>query len=124
LVLAVSLLWCDCVNFFLFIGTKAGRYFNKLNLKKPKAIKREHVQATWTDMDEYNETGCVYWRQVKYSFFRSMMAKKQVPSLSIPKESPLFSVQRSGVIQGLVGAGLSNGQLIVFKPDYVVWPSR
>ena len=80
-----------------------------------------HVQAAWTDMDEYNETGMRLLATGEVAFFRVSDGQKTGgQALPIPQGVTIASVQRSGVIQGLVGVGLSNGQLIVFKPDYVV----
>ena len=72
-------------------------------------------------MDEYNETGMRLLATGEVVFFRVNDGQKTgSQALPIPQGVTISSVQRSGVIQGLVGVGLSNGQLIVFKPDYVV----
>ena len=38
--------------------------------------------------------------------------------LALPAGAQIVRVQRSGILQGLVGVGLSNGQLLVFRPNY------
>lgn len=39
-------------------------------------------------------------------------------ALTLPPNTQISRVQQSGILQGLVGVGLSNGQLLVFKPTY------
>ncbi len=77
--------------------------------------------ARWVDVDEYNETGVRLTDAGEIQYFRvSDGAVTGSRSLNLPAGVTVASVQHSAVLQGLVGVGLSNGQLLVVKPDYTV----
>mgnify|MGYP003377611828 FL=1 len=107
---------------FFYLFYESWPLFQQAKFEETHSYKTDaHVQATWTDMDEYNETGMRLLATGEVVFFRVNDGQKTgSQALPIPQGVTISSVQRSGVIQGLVGVGLSNGQLIVFKPDYVV----
>ncbi|MFZ5561617.1 MAG: ABC transporter permease subunit [Pseudomonadota bacterium] len=75
--------------------------------------------AAWADMDEYNSTGMRLTASGEMQFFKvgdgSVTGTRQLP---VPDGARIVSVQRGAVTSGLVGLGLSNGQLIVFSPNY------
>ncbi|RZU47783.1 phosphate transport system permease protein [Fluviicoccus keumensis] len=77
--------------------------------------------ASWVDMDEYNETGIRLQPNGEIRFFR--VSDGQVTgtrSLNLPEGVTVSAVMPGPVLQGVVGVGLSNGQLVVLKPDYTV----
>jgi phosphate transport system permease protein len=72
-------------------------------------------------MDEYNQTGIRLLATGEVQYFQVKDGQTtSTEQLVLPEGVTIVRVQRSGVLQGLVGAGLSNGQLIVFKPNYSV----
>lgn len=77
--------------------------------------------ATWADMDEYNSTGMRLTAGGEVQFFKvsdgSVSGSRQLP---LPAGTQIVSVQRGAITSGLVGLGLSNGQIIVFSPNYGV----
>ncbi|HEX5361609.1 MAG TPA: ABC transporter permease subunit [Fluviicoccus sp.] len=77
--------------------------------------------ASWVDMDEYNETGIRLQPDGEIRFFRVRDGEVTgTRSLNLPQGVTVSAVKPGPVLQGLVGVGLSNGQLIVLKPDYTV----
>lgn len=107
---------------FFYLLFESWPLFQQAKFEQSHSYKTDaHVQAAWTDMDEYNETGMRLLATGEVVFFKVNDGQKTGSQvLPIPQGVTIASVQRSAVIQGLVGVGLSNGQLIVFKPDYVV----
>lgn len=75
----------------------------------------------FVDTDEYGATGMRLTASGEMRFFRvgdgSAIGSVQ---LALPAGVGIASVQRDAVMSGLVGVGLSNGQLIVFRPNYSV----
>ncbi|MDF2446792.1 MAG: phosphate transporter permease [Moraxellaceae bacterium] len=77
--------------------------------------------AAWADMDEYNTTGMRLAANGEMQFFKvsdgSVTGRHR---LAVPAGVSIVSVQRGAITSGLVGLGLSNGQVIVFSPSYGV----
>ena len=96
--------------------------FQKARFEQAHSYNAQPQSAvSWVDMDEYNETGMRLLATGEVSFFRvGDGVQTGVQKLPIPDGVTISSVERSAVMQGLVGVGLSNGQLLVFKPDYNV----
>ncbi len=107
---------------FFYLLFESWPLFKQAQFEQAHSYKAESsVQSTWVDMDEYNETGMRLSATGEVTFFRVSDGQKTgSQTLTIPKGVTIAAVQRSAVIQGLVGVGLSNGQLIVFKPYYSV----
>jgi phosphate transport system permease protein len=78
-------------------------------------------KAAWVDMDEYNTTGMRLLPTGELQFFKvgdgSEIRRQALP---MPAGVQVVSVQRAAVTSGLVGLGLSNGQLLVMQPGYDV----
>ena len=78
-------------------------------------------RAAWVDMDEYNTTGMRLLPTGEMQFFKigdgSEIRRQALP---VPAGVRVVSVQRAAVTTGLVGLGLSNGQVLVLAPDYKV----
>lgn len=76
--------------------------------------------ATYNDVDEYNQTGIrLVGNSLQYFSVATGAATGEAP-LTLPAGAQVVSVQRAGVLSGLVGLGLSNGQIVVFKPHFTV----
>lgn len=77
------------------------------------------VQPKWLDMDEYNQSGIRLLPTGQIEFFTVADGKTTgSQQLAIPANAQITTVVRGAVLQGLVGVGLSNGQILVFKPTY------
>lgn len=77
--------------------------------------------ARYLDSDEYNETGLRVLANgdVQVVDIRSGQVKSSV-HLPVPEGVTIAAVHKASVLSGLVGFGLSNGQLLIAKPDYQV----
>jgi len=74
--------------------------------------------ASYAEVDEYNQTGIrLVGGQLQY-FKVSTGATTGQASLNLPAGVQIVSVQHAGILSGLEGLGLSNGQIIVFKPHF------
>jgi phosphate transport system permease protein len=74
--------------------------------------------ASYAQVDEYDQTGIrLVGGELQY-FKVATGETTGKAELKIPAGVNVVSVERAGVLSGLVGMGLSNGQLIVFKPHF------
>jgi phosphate transport system permease protein len=79
------------------------------------------VPATFTDVDEYDQTGMRLLPDGSMQFFRVGTGEAMgTQSFNIPAGVKVVTVQRAGILSGVVGMGLSNGQIIAFKPHFGV----
>ncbi|MCD6060186.1 MAG: ABC-type uncharacterized transport system, permease component [Moraxellaceae bacterium] len=77
--------------------------------------------VAWADMDEYNSTGMRLAPDGEVQFFKVADGRVSgTQQLPLPEGTRIVSVQRGAITSGLVGVGLSNGQIIVFSPNYGV----
>ena len=112
-VLAIALI-------FVYLLVESWPLFKQAKFDQAQSYKTQQ-QATWVDMDEYNQTGIRLLATGEVQYFQVKDGQTtSTEQLVLPEGVTIVRVQRSGVLQGLVGAGLSNGQLIVFKPNYSV----
>jgi len=112
-VLAIALI-------FVYLLVESWPLFKQAKFDQAQSYKAQQ-QATWVDMDEYNQTGIRLLATGEIQYFQVKDGQTtSTEQLVLPEGVTITQVQRSGVLQGLVGAGLSNGQLIVFKPNYSV----
>lgn len=112
-VLAITLI-------FVYLLVESWPLFKQAEFDKAKSYQTTQ-QAAWVDMDEYNQTGIRLLATGEVQYFTVADGKTTSSEhLVLPEGVTISHVQRSGVLQGLVGAGLSNGQLLVFKPNYSV----
>ena len=114
-VLAIALI-------FFYLLFESWPLFQKAKLEQAHTYQSQpQATVSWLDMDEYNETGMRLLATGEVSFFKvkdGTVIGSQ--ALTLPVGVTITSIQRSAVLQGLVGVGLSNGQLVVFKPNYTV----
>lgn len=106
---------------FVYLLSESYPLFAPTSVEKGQSYQATSAQArtAFVELDEFNQKGMrlnphglVEYFDVKTG---QAMGHAQLP---IPEGAQIVRVQRSGVIQGLVGVGLSNGQLIVFKPEF------
>jgi phosphate transport system permease protein len=116
-VLAITLI-------FVYLLVESWPLFQQAKFDQTQSYQTKQ-QATWVDMDEYNQTGIRLLATGEVQYF-SVKDGQTTSSehLVLPEGVSISHVQRSGVLQGLVGVGLSNGQLLVFKPSYSVDVAR
>ena len=112
-VLAIALI-------FVYLLVESWPLFQQAKFAQAQSYQTKQ-QATWVDMDEYNQTGMRLLATGEVQYFTVKDGQTTATEqLILPAGVTISHVQRSGVLQGLVGAGLSNGQLLVFKPAYSV----
>ncbi|MCB1673770.1 MAG: hypothetical protein KDI00_03800, partial [Pseudomonadales bacterium] len=112
-VLAITLI-------FVYLLVESWPLFKKAEFDQTKSYQSQQA-ALWVDMDEYNQTGIRLLPTGEVQYFTvndgQTTASEQ---LALPQGTTISHIQRSAILQGLVGIGLSNGQLLVFKPNYSV----
>ncbi len=81
----------------------------------------QSVPAGFMSVDEYSETAMRMGPNGELQFFK-VSTGEQIggQSLNLPAGVSVASVQRGSVLKGLSALGLSNGQLLVFKPEFEV----
>ncbi len=106
------------IFFYLLFEVKP--LFDEAEFEQARTYQVE-TPANWADMDEYNTTGMRLTADGQVQFFLvadgSVTGRHQLP---VPAGVQVVSVQRGAITSGLVGLGLSNGQIIVFSPEYGV----
>ena len=106
---------------FFYLLFESWPLFRDADFRKERTYAATAQPALWVDMDEYNQTGMRLDPGGKLVFFKvadgAAIGERQ---LTLPAGVTVSRVVRSAVMQGVVGVGLSNGQLLVFKPDYTV----
>ncbi|MCB1657275.1 MAG: hypothetical protein KDI39_03530, partial [Pseudomonadales bacterium] len=112
-VLAITLI-------FVYLLVESWPLFKKAEFDQTQSYQSQQA-ALWVDMDEYNQTGIRLLATGEVQYFTvndgQTTASEQ---LALPQGTTISHIQRSAILQGLVGIGLSNGQLLVFKPNYSV----
>lgn len=105
---------------FFYLVYEVKPLFDKAEFEQSRSYQVE-TPATWADMDEYNTTGMRLAASGEMQFFQisdgKVTGSHQLP---LPAGVQVVSVQRGAITSGLVGLGLSNGQVIVFSPTYNV----
>ncbi|MDI1301518.1 MAG: ABC transporter permease subunit [bacterium] len=106
---------------FFYLMFEVWPLFKQPDFEKSHTYAGVQQQVSFVDMDEYNSTGMRLLPTGEMQFFRvgdgSSLGASQLP---VPAGVTIASVQRGAVLGGLVGVGLSNGQIIVFSPNYGV----
>jgi phosphate transport system permease protein len=107
------------IFFYLLFEVKP--LFDGARFESARSYETASAPAMYADMDEYNSTGMRLMPDGEMQFFRvgdgSAIGSQRLP---VPAGVRIVSVQRGAVTSGLVGLGLSNGQIIVFTPGYGV----
>jgi len=107
-VLAITLI-------FVYLLVESWPLFKQPEFNQTQNYQSQQQSALWVDMDEYNQTGIRLLASGEVQYFTVKDGKTTTSEqLVLPTGTSISAVQRSGVLQGLVGVGLSNGQLIVF----------
>jgi phosphate transport system permease protein len=105
---------------FVYLLVESWPLFQQAKFDQAQSYQTKQ-QAVWVDMDEYDQTGMRLLATGEVQYFNVKDGQTTSSEhLVLPEGVTISHVQRSGVLQGLVGAGLSNGQLLVFKPNYSV----
>lgn len=109
------------VVIFFYLLFEVWPLFEGAKFEKARTYTSTQEQVSFVDMDEYNSTGMRLLPSGEMQFFRvadgGALGARQLP---VPVGVSIVSVQRAAVTSGLIGVGLSNGQIIVFGPDYGV----
>jgi phosphate transport system permease protein len=112
-VLAITLI-------FVYLLAESWPLFKQAEFDKKQQYQAQQ-HALWVDMDEYNQTGIRVLATGEVQYFEVKTGKTSTfEQLALPQGVSVSAIERSSVLQGLVGAGLSNGQLLVFKANYAV----
>ncbi|HNG47823.1 MAG TPA: hypothetical protein PK944_09075, partial [Agitococcus sp.] len=112
-VLAITLI-------FVYLLVESWPLFKQAEFEKAQSYQAQQ-QAIWVDMDEYNQTGIRVLATGEVQYFDVKTGQTtSTEQMTLPQGVSISTVERSGVLQGLAGAGLSNGQLLVFKANYSV----
>lgn len=106
---------------FFYLLFEVWPLFDQGKFEQSRRYEVTEQKATWVDMDEYNTTGMRLLPTGEVQFFKvgdgSEIRRQALP---LPTGVSVVSVQRAAVISGIVGLGLSNGQLLVIQPEYGV----
>ena len=106
---------------FFYLLFEVWPLFKSAEFEKTHSYSNVQQQVSFVDMDEYSSTGMRLLPAGEMQFFRvSDGAPLGASQLPVPAGVAIVSVQRGAVLGGLVGVGLSNGQIIVFSPNYGV----
>lgn len=106
---------------FFYLLFEVWPLFDQGKFEQARRYEATEAKAAWVDMDEYNTTGMRLLPGGELQFFKvtdGSEIRRQV--LPVPAGVNVVSVQRAAVTTGLVGLGLSNGQVLVIAPDYGV----
>lgn len=105
---------------FFYLVFEVWPLFSGADLDK-KAPVVTQAAALYLDADEYNESGIRILADGQVHILDVKTGQVESSSeLPLPAGVGVISVQRGPILSGLVGIGLSNGQLIVAKPNYDV----
>ncbi|MEY4517220.1 MAG: hypothetical protein RL180_1566 [Pseudomonadota bacterium] len=106
---------------FVYLLSESWPLFAPSSVDKKQSFQTTSVQAnaSFVELDEFNVAGMRLMPngQIQYFNVQSGQPTGGV-SLALPEGSTVVRVQRGPILDGLVGVGLSNGQLIVFKPVF------
>lgn len=106
---------------FFYLLFEVWPLFDEGKFEQSRRYEVKEQKAAWVDMDEYNTTGMRLLPTGELQFFKvgdGSEIRRQ--ALALPEGVQVVSVQRAAVTSGLVGLGLSNGQVLVVQPDYGV----
>jgi phosphate transport system permease protein len=106
---------------FVYLLSESWPLFAPSSVNKKQSFQATSVQAnaSFVELDEFNVAGMRLMPngQIQYFNVQSGQPTGSV-SLALPEGTTVVRVQRGPILEGLVGVGLSNGQLIVFKPVF------
>lgn len=106
---------------FFYLLFEVWPLFDSGKFEKARSYATESAPAQYVDMDEYNTTGMRLLPSGEMQFFQVGDGRVSGSvALPLPAGASIVSVQRAAVTSGLVGLGLSNGQILVFQPNYGV----
>lgn len=103
---------------FFYLVFEVWPLFSGAELEKNAPVTTQ-VAALYLDADEYNESGIRLLADGEVQILDVKTGKiESRSSLPLPSGVRVASIQRGPILSGLVGIGLSNGQLLVAKPNY------
>lgn len=105
---------------FFYLLFEVWPLFSGADLEKNAPVKTQ-AAALYIDADEYNESGIRLLADGQVQILDVKTGKvESTTRLPLPEKVSVVSVQRGPILSSLVGIGLSNGQLLVAKPNYDV----
>ncbi len=105
---------------FFYLVFEVWPLFSGVELDK-KAPVMTQAAALYLDADEYNESGIRILADGQVQILDVKTGRiESTSALPLPSGVHITSVQRGPILSSLVGIGLSNGQLLVAKPNYDV----
>jgi phosphate transport system permease protein len=113
----VGVIAAICLIFF-YLVFEVWPLFSGADLEKKAPVQTQAV-ALYLDADEYNESGIRVLADGQVQILDVKTGKiESATKLPLPEKVRIAHVQRGPILSGLVGIGLSNGQLLVAKPKY------
>ena len=113
----VGVIAAICLIFF-YLVFEVWPLFSGADLEKKAPVQTQAV-ALYLDADEYNESGIRILADGQVQILDVKTGKvESTTNLPLPEKVHVAHVQRGAILSGLVGIGLSNGQLLVAKPKY------
>ena len=113
----VGVIAAICLIFF-YLVFEVWPLFSGADLEKKAPVQTQAV-ALYLDADEYNESGIRVLADGQVQILDVKTGKiESATKLPLPEKVHIAHVQRGPILSGLVGIGLSNGQLLVAKPKY------
>ncbi len=106
---------------FVYLVSESWPLFKPSHIEKAQAYQTttQQVGSGFVELEEFNQSGMRLSPAGQIQIFNVADGKTlQTIPVNIPTGVTITHVQRSGIMQGLIGLGLSNGQLIVIKPSF------
>lgn len=106
------------VLIFFYLLYEVWPLFSGAHLESGKSAATT-VPSLYLDADEYNESGIRIQADGRYDLIAAKTgAVTSELHLPLPEGVTISAIIKGPVLGGLVGVGLSNGELLVVKPDY------
>lgn len=106
---------------FFYLVFEVKPLFTSAEFKSEHTYSQSATAVNFVDVDEYNQTGMRLTANKKMDFFS--VADGQIMGsapLPIPQDVNVISVQRAQITSNTYALGLSNGEVLVFKPNYAI----
>lgn len=105
---------------FFYLLFEVWPLFKGADVHAEKAVKTS-APALYLNADEYNDSGLRVLADGQVEIIDARTgAVRSTTSLPLPEGVSVAAVNEGPVLSGLVGIGLSNGQLLIAKPNYEV----
>lgn len=105
---------------FFYLVFEVWPLFSGVELDKKPPVATQ-AAALYLDADEYNESGIRILADGKVQILDVKTGKvESETTLPLPAGAQVTRIERGPILSGLVGIGLSNGQIVLAKPKYDV----